>query len=47
MHEAGLCTSVLDYGTGKGLLVERLRRELPESINVEGYDPAVVKWSKT
>ncbi len=45
MHEAGLCSSVLDYGTGKGLLVERLRRELPGSINVSGYDPAVERWS--
>ncbi|WP_136975365.1 methyltransferase domain-containing protein [Synechococcus sp. UW86] len=45
MHQIGLCSSVLDYGTGKGLLTERLRRELPESIRVTGYDPAVEKWS--
>lgn len=45
MHESGLCSSVLDYGTGKGLLVKRLRNELPDTIRVEGYDPAVLKWS--
>ena len=44
-HEAGMCSSVLDYGTGKGLLVERLRRELPDAIKVTGYDPAVERWS--
>lgn len=46
MHQSGLCTSVLDYGTGKGLLVDRLRSELPHNIVVDGYDPAVEKWSK-
>ena len=45
MHETGLCSSVLDYGTGKGLLVKELRRELPDSIKVTGYDPAVKNWS--
>ena len=45
MHKLGICSSVLDYGTGKGFLVERLRAELPESIEVFGYDPAVDKWS--
>ena len=45
MHEIGLCFSVLDYGTGKGALVERLRDELPPTISVSGYDPAVVSWS--
>jgi hypothetical protein len=41
MHELGICRSVLDYGTGKGKLVERLRIELPPDISVQGYDPAV------
>ena len=41
MHEIGLCDSMLDYGTGKGLLVERLRHELPEEISISGYDPAL------
>ena len=45
MHESNVCSSVLDYGTGKGLLVERLRRELPNTIEVTGYDPAVERWS--
>lgn len=46
MHQIGLCSSVLDYGTGKGLLVKRLRHELPPEINVSGYDPAVKHWSQ-
>ena len=45
MHEIGLCSSVLDYGTGKGLLTERLLSELPRSIQVTGYDPAVERWA--
>ena len=45
MHEMGYCSSLLDYGTGKGLLVERLRHELSPSISVNGYDPAVQQWS--
>ena len=44
MHELGLCNSVLDYGTGKGRLVKRLRQELPAEIKVMGYDPAVEAW---
>jgi len=44
MHELGICNSVLDYGTGKGKLVHRLRQELPSSILVDGYDPAVEAW---
>ena len=46
MHELGVCDSVLDYGTGKGMLVERLRRELPPSISVKGYDPAVEQYAE-
>lgn len=45
MHEYGVCSSVLDYGTGKGLLVERLRETLPREILLDGYDPAVERWS--
>jgi hypothetical protein len=44
MSDLGVCNSVLDYGTGKGKLVKRLRRELPPSISVCGYDPAVETW---
>ena len=32
------CSSILDYGTGKGKLVERMRNELNEEIIVDGYD---------
>lgn len=46
MHEMGICESVLDYGTGKGKLVARLKKELPSSIRVDGYDPAVKSFSK-
>lgn len=46
MHELGICTSVLDYGTGKGKLVERLRTELPATIQVQGYDPAMPQFSQ-
>jgi hypothetical protein len=41
MHELGLCNSVLDYGTGKGKLVQRLQAELPAGVKVQGYDPAM------
>ena len=44
MQELGICNSVLDYGTGKGKLVDRLRQELPPSIAVSGYDPAVERF---
>ena len=45
LHESGLCNSVLDYGTGKGKLTERLRNELPAAIKVKGYDPSVPKYN--
>ena len=41
MHELGVCQSVLDYGTGKGDLVQCLRSQLPSAIAVSGYDPAI------
>ena len=46
MHELGICESILDYGTGKGKLVERLKSELPETISVAGYDPAMPEYCK-
>ena len=45
MHGNGMCSSVLDYGTGKGMLVDRLRAQLPDTIDIDGFDPAVPKWS--
>jgi hypothetical protein len=45
MHELGLCNSVLDYGTGKGKLVQRLQAELPSGISVMGYDPAMPAYA--
>ena len=46
LHQLGACRSLLDYGTGKGLLVKRLQKELPPEISVSGYDPAVSEWAK-
>ena len=46
MHELGICNSMLDYGTGKGKLVQRLRAELPPTISVQGYDPAVPEFAQ-
>ena len=46
MHELGICTSMLDYGTGKGKLVQRLRAELPPTISVQGYDPSVPEFAQ-
>lgn len=45
LSSLGVCSSILDYGTGKGVLVDRLRNDLPPDINIDGYDPAVEKWS--
>ena len=44
MNDFGICSSVLDYGTGKGALVRRLREELP-AIKIDGYDPAMPEFS--
>ena len=39
-------TSALDYGCGKGLIVESLSEKLkPLGINIQGYDPCVEKFS--
>lgn len=46
LHELGACDSILDYGTGKGALVEQLKSDLPKSIKVDGYDPAVKQYAK-
>lgn len=46
MNELGICQSVLDYGTGKGALVERLTAELKPKIDVYGYDPAIPTYSE-
>ena len=46
LQEFGLCDSVLDYGCGKGKLVQRLRQELPNTIKMYGYDPAIEEFDK-
>lgn len=45
MHELGCCNSVLDYGTGKGMLVKHLKKKLPSTIKIDGYDPAIEEYS--
>ena len=45
MNELGVCDSVLDYGTGKGALVKRLRSELPAKVQIDGYDPAMPEFA--
>lgn len=44
MKELGICNSFLDYGTGKGKLVQKLRSQISPSISINGYDPAVEEW---
>ncbi len=44
LNTHNLCNTFLDYGTGKGLLIKRLKEELPSNINVKGYDPAVKQF---
>ena len=36
---------ILDYGTGKGGLVEEIKSCLPQKIDVQGYDPGVEKYN--
>ena len=38
--------SLLDYGTGKGALVNHLRNTLDDKYSIDGYDPAVEAWNK-
>ena len=39
-------TSVLDYGCGKGLILESLNKKLkPLGMDIQGYDPCVEKYS--
>ena len=44
MHELGICNSFLDYGTGKGKLVQKLRSQIRSGIKISGYDPAIEEW---
>ena len=46
MHELGLLNSYLDYGCGKGSLVDTIREQIPSTVKISGYDPAVSKYSK-
>ena len=46
MHELGICNRFLDYGTGKGKLLDYLKQKLKHPIHVEGYDPAIEKFNE-
>ena len=45
MHELGVCNTFLDYGTGKGLLIQRLKKLVNPKIHITGYDPSVSEYS--
>ena len=38
-------TSFLDHGTGKGGLVQSLRKHIKDNFTIDGYDPAVQEYS--
>jgi hypothetical protein len=40
----GVCDSVLDYGCGKGLLIQQLAKEFP-NLEINGYDPGISKFA--
>lgn len=44
MHELGFCSSFLDYGTGKGKLLNYLKEHSNHPIQIDGYDPAVKQF---
>lgn len=44
-HQLGAISSVLDYGTGKGLFPRSLKQAIPE-LKVGAYDPAVEAFSR-
>ena len=46
MFEVGVCNSYLDYGTGKGKLLEYIKTNISHPISISGYDPAVQEFSK-
>lgn len=46
MHELGICNSFLDYGTGKGLLVQHLIDNVKANVQITGYDPAIPQFAK-
>ena len=40
--------SVLDYGCGKGLILDSLSKKLePLGMNIQGYDPCIEKFSES
>tara|TARA_B100000674_G_scaffold186800_1_gene151738 strand:- start:2654 stop:3328 length:675 start_codon:yes stop_codon:yes gene_type:complete len=45
MHELKFCSSFLDYGTGKGKLLQYIRSSITHPIALKGYDPAVEQYS--
>ena len=45
MSEEGSCKSLLDYGTGKGQMIEWLKETISTQIEITGYDPAIEKYA--
>ena len=46
MYEVNVCKSFLDYGTGKGKLLEYIKENTNNPISIKGYDPAVQEFSE-
>ena len=47
LHKLFNYKSVLDYGCGKGLILDALHKKLlPLGMNLQGYDPCVKKFAK-
>ena len=40
-------TSILDYGTGKGGLIQILKHQINSTVEIKGYDPAVKEFAET
>ncbi|HEY0838308.1 MAG TPA: class I SAM-dependent methyltransferase [Azospirillum sp.] len=38
-------TSFLDYGCGKALLLDAIRRDFGDKVQCQGYDPAIEKYA--
>ncbi|WP_250398915.1 methyltransferase domain-containing protein [Synechococcus sp. MU1648] len=45
LNQLGFCNSFLDYGTGKGKLIQYIRESMKSNITITGYDPAVQEFA--
>ena len=46
MCQQKIISSVLDYGCGKGLLIEQLEKDVAKEICLQGYDPGNPKFNQ-